>query len=113
MATIYDTSWLEKDANQWIRETFTEYESSYSAKIDDCTVKTETVQFKTPNVAKIKKPRYPTYKKNDRVNTPSGQGSIWSVDKDGTVCVELDNDPSVLHEFEKKEIKKIRTKSKK
>lgn len=48
------------------------------------------------------------YKKDDRVITPNGNGSVWSVDKDGTVCVELDNDPNILHEFEKKEIKKIK-----
>lgn len=58
--------------------------------------------------AKPKKPRYPAYKKNDRVNTPNGAGNVWSVDKDGTVCVELDSDPSILHEFEKKELKKIK-----
>lgn len=55
---------------------------------------------------KAKRPRYPSYKKNDRVTTPNGLGSVWSVEKDGTVCVELDSNPSILHEFEKKEIKK-------
>lgn len=57
---------------------------------------------------KPKKPRYPAYKKDDRVNTPEGPGNVWSVDRDGTVCVELDSDPSILHEFEKKELKKIK-----
>ncbi len=59
---------------------------------------------------KIKRIRYPSYKKDDRVQTPEGPGSVWSVDRDGTVCVELDKDSNILYEFEKKEIKKIKTK---
>lgn len=57
---------------------------------------------------KPKRTRYPSYKKEDRVQTPEGPGNVWSVDRDGTVCVELDKDPSVLYEFEKKELKKIK-----
>lgn len=63
------------------------------------------------SVAKEEKPkrvRYPSYKKNDRVQTPNGPGNVWSVDRDGTVCVELDKDSCILHEFEKKELKKIK-----
>lgn len=56
-----------------------------------------------------KRTRQPSYKKDDRVETPNGPGNIWSVDRDGgLVCVELDSDPSILHEFEKFEIKKIK-----
>lgn len=61
-----------------------------------------------PKPEKVKRVRYPAYKKNDRVNTPNGPGNVWSVDRDGTVCVELDSDPTILHEFEKKELKKIK-----
>lgn len=57
---------------------------------------------------KPKRVRYPVYRKNDRVQTPIGPGSVWSIDRDGTICVEVDSDSSILHEFEKKELKKIK-----
>ena len=66
------------------------------------------VEVKPEPEKKPRKPRYPRYKKDDRVNTPNGPGNVWLVDSDGTVCVELDNDPSILHEFERKELKKIK-----
>lgn len=65
-------------------------------------------QKEEETVEKTKRVRYPAYKKNDRVQTPEGPGNIWSVDRDGIVCVELDKDPTILHEFEKKELKKIK-----
>lgn len=57
---------------------------------------------------KPKRTRTPSIKKDDRVSTPNGPGKVWIVERDGTVCVELDNDNDCLHEFEKKEIKKIK-----
>jgi len=68
----------------------------------------EVLAKAAPKESRTKRPRYPAYKKDDRVTTPNGAGNVWGVDRDGTVCVELDNDPSILHEFEKKELKKIK-----
>jgi hypothetical protein len=94
-------------------ENFSSYEimnnatniDGYKAEVES--VLNEVISARSTGI-KSKRVRHPSYKKDDRVQTPNGLGSIWSVEKDGTICVELDGDSNVLHEFEKKELKKIK-----
>ena len=44
-------------------------------------------------------------KKDDRVKTPLGLGKVWSVETD-LICVILDNDTSILYEFDSSEVEK-------
>lgn len=83
-------------------------EAAYKAAYDDFGPRHIEAKRATGETTRSKRTRTPSLKKSDRVNTPNGPGSVWIIEKDGTVCVELDSDSSCLHEFEKKEIKKIK-----
>lgn len=45
-------------------------------------------------------------KKGKKVKTPKGEGRVWCVDE--SVCVELDDDNSILHEFDLGEIEVVK-----
>lgn len=47
-----------------------------------------------------------TFKPNQRLNTPQGLGTLYSIDGE-IMCVELDSETNVLHEFDMAEIHKI------
>ncbi len=43
----------------------------------------------------------------DKVSTAEGEGEVWFIDEDDTICVELDKDAGVCYEFDRNEITKI------
>lgn len=51
---------------------------------------------------------YSSFKKNDKVSTPNGPGTIFSIDDLHDICVELDSDKTVYYEFMVTELKKIK-----
>jgi hypothetical protein len=51
---------------------------------------------------------FTNYQKGDRIKTKNGNGVIWSIDDINDICVELDEDKSVLFEFTIDEIEKIK-----
>jgi hypothetical protein len=85
------------------------YQGAWTTRVDEYIKAEHPLEAKpAPKQEKVKRTRSPSIKKDDRVNTPKGPGNVWGIDRDGTVCVELDNDPGLLHEFEKKELKKVK-----
>jgi hypothetical protein len=46
-------------------------------------------------------------KPGDKVKTSQGQGKVYAIDRDGTICVELESDTTILYEFDMEEIELI------
>lgn len=40
----------------------------------------------------------------DKVMTPNGKGRVRVIDEDDTICVELDPESNILHEFNRNEV---------
>jgi hypothetical protein len=49
-------------------------------------------------------------RKGIKVKTPKGNGKVWCVDRDGLICVALDGEDDVLHEFESNEVERVNSK---
>lgn len=91
---------------------YKEIDNEFLDKIDEMSLK----DVQLPNEKTLSKTKEKTrrvrspFKKGDRITTPKGVGTVWCVDMDGTICVQLsnDDDSDILYEFDKKEVKKIK-----
>lgn len=43
----------------------------------------------------------------DWVSTPEGDGQVWLIDENDTICVEIHKDSGIVYEFDRSEITKI------